>query len=576
MAEGQVYRGQVPRKFLGLNLSNLTAGTFIMAGLSVLTIFLVSFPIYNLIISSFTIEVDKTEVLSLQNYIKVFREPRVMEGILNSLTLALGTCLLATSLGVSLAWINARTNSVGKRILEPLNLIPFYLSPLIGAVSWLFLTSPRMGLINKLFVGTFGFAQPPFNIYSMWGMIWVMGIFYTPYMYLFTIGSLQKMDPSLEDSARTTGASMIRTMMSITIPLATPSIMFGMLLTFITSAGLFSVPAVLGIPSRIETLPLLVFEAVEGEEGDFNLASAIGMILFVLTISLIIFQRKYIAKRDFTTVTGKGFRPSLIDLGLWRWATFAYNLLYLTLSTILPLGVLFLVSISHTWYGYFDPSKITLANYQWVIFDFPLTSDAITNSLFLATVGSTVAVALSIVLSYVVVRTTGRGRAVLDFFVNLPVSVPGIVFAMGILVAYIKTPIYGTIWILMLAYVTRFLPVSVRTTSAVFISISEELEQSSQMCGASWLRTLVRITWPLIKSGAIAAWLTLFMIFMRELNSSILLFSEGNEVMSIALFVLLEDSPLPHVAAYSIVQAMLMLVAVSIFRRWAGTGELVS
>ena len=576
MAKSQAYGRGSSGRLLGLNFSNLTAGAFIMVGLSVLTVFLVGFPIYNLILSSFTIEVDSKEVLSLQNYIKAFGNPRVITGIINSLFLALGTCLLASVLGVSLAWINARTNSVGKRFLEPLNLIPFYLSPLIGAVSWMFLTSPRMGLINKFFVGTLGFSQAPFNIYSMWGMIWVMGIFYAPYMYLFTIGSLQKMDPSLEDSARITGASMIRTMMSITIPLATPSIMFGMLLTFITCAGLFSVPAVLGIPARIETLPVLVFEAVEGEQGDFNLASAIGMILFLLTVSLIIFQRKYISKRDFTTVTGKGFRPSQIDLGRWRWVTFSYNLLYLTLSTVFPLGVLFLVSISHTWYGYFDPSKITLANYQWVIFEFPLTSDAITNSFFLATVGATIAVALSIVLSYVLVRTTGRGCAVLDFLVNLPVSVPGIVFAMGILVAYIKTPIYGTIWILMLAYVTRFLPVSVRTTSAVFISISEELEQCSRMSGATWLRTLIRITWPLIKSGAIAAWLTLFMIFMRELNSSILLFSEGNEVMSIALFVLLEDSPLPHVAAYSIVQAFLMLIAVSIFRKWAGTGELVS
>lgn len=562
--------GRFPR----LNLSNLTAGTFIMGGLSAFTIFLVAFPIYNLILSSFTVEMKGEEILSFQNYVKAFGNVRVIKGIVNSLFLAFGTSILATALGVSLAWINARTNSVGKRILEPLNLVPFYLSPLIGAVSWLFLMSPRMGLINKFFVGTLDFAQPPFNIYSMSGMIWVMGIFYTPYMYLFTIGSLQKMDPALEDSARTTGASMLRTMRAITIPLATPSIMFGMLLTFITSAGLFSVPATLGIPARIETLPVLVYEAIEGEAGDFNLAAAIGMIMFVLTVSLIIFQRKYIAKRDFTTVTGKGFRPSQIDLGRWRWVTFAYNLLYLLLSVFLPLGVLFLVSISHSWYGYFDPSKVTLANYQWVIFDFPLTSDAIINSFFLATVGASIAVALSIVLSYVVVRNTGRGRAVLDFFVNLPVSVPGIVFAMGILVAFIKTPIYGTIWILMLAYVTRFLPVSVRTTSAVFLSLSDELEQSSRMCGATWLRTIIKITWPLIKSGAIAAWLTLFMIFMRELNSSILLFSEGNEVMSIALFVLLEDSPLPHVAAYSIVQAFLMLVAVSIFRRWAGTGQI--
>jgi len=152
--------------------------------------------------------------------------------------------------------------------------------------------------------------------------------------------------------------------------------------------------------------------------------------------------------------------------------------------------------------------------------------------------------------------------------------VPGIVFAMGILVAYIKTPIYGTIWIMMLAYVTRFLPVSTRNTLAVMLSVSEELEQSSRMCGATWLKTLVRVSWPLIKSGALAAWLTLFLIYMRELNSSILLFSEGNEVMSIALYVILQDAPLPQVAAYSFVQCAIVLVAVSVFRRWMGTGEL--
>ncbi|MEK6709025.1 MAG: iron ABC transporter permease [Nitrospinota bacterium] len=555
-------------------LSNLTFGGFVMAGLSLLTIFLAGFPILTLVMNSLTVEKDGAAFFSFQNYAALLRNPRVAAGVVNTLIVALGTAALASFAGVTLAWINARTNSAAKRFLEPLNLIPFYLSPLILAVGWMFLASPRMGLINKFFVNTLGFGAPPFDIYSMPGIIWVMGISFTPYMYLFTIGSLQKMDPALEDSARTTGASMLRTTLTITIPLATPSILFGFLLTFITSAGLFSVPAVLGVPAQIGTLPVLVYEAIENSKGSFSLASATGMILFVLTVFLIFAQRWLIAGRDYTTVTGKGYRPSVVDLGRWRWAAFGFNLLYLAAGVFLPLGVLFLVSISNSWHGHFDPSRVTLANYAWVLFEFPLTRDAIQNSLFLSAVGATVAVGLSLVISYVLVRQSGRFRDVLDFFVNLPVSVPGIVFAMGILVAYIKTPIYGTIWIMMLAYVTRYLPVSTRNTMAVMLSVSEELEQSSRMCGATWLRTLVRVSWPLIKAGALAAWLTLFLIYMRELNSSILLFSEGNEVMSIALYVILQDSPLPHVAAYSFIQCALVLAAVTLFRRWMGTGEL--
>jgi iron(III) transport system permease protein len=420
-------------------------------------------------------------------------------------------------------------------------------------------------MINVFLARLLG-LDPPFNIYSTGGIIWVMGLFFTPYMYLFSIGSLRKMDPSLEESARISGCGVLGTTMRITLPLATPGILFGFSLTFITSFGFFGVPAVLGMPAKIEVLATLIYETLEVDMPDYNMAATYGMIMLGMTLIAVVVQRKVILPRQFTTVTGKGYRPASIDLGRWRYVAFAYNLFYLMMAVVLPLLALVLVSISRNWYGYFDPGMFTLDNFRWVLFEFPLTRRAIANSFFLATVGATLLVVLTFVVAHIIHRSEAAGRGALDLLVTFPIGVPGIIIAMGVLVAYIRTPLYGTIWILMLGYATRFLPVGLKNVSAVLLSIGPELEESARVSGASWLRTAWSVSVPLMKSGLVAGWLLLLLIFMRELNTSILLFSPGNEVISVALYTMVENNSPVQLAAFAVIQTILLLIVVSFAR----------
>jgi iron(III) transport system permease protein len=545
-----------------------------MAAVAALVCFLVLYPILTVVHGSFQ-KVDSWGDpigYSLYNYGRLL-EPRYFTAIINSLIVSAGTCALAGFLGVTLAWIVARTNSFGVRRLEPFNLIPFYLSPLIGAIAWTFLASPSIGFLNQLATTVLGFPSPPFNIYSLAGIIWVLGLFYAPYMYLFTVGSLQKMDPALEDAARTAGAGMLETMLRVTLPLTRPGLLCGLSLTFVTSMGGFAVPAALGIPVKIDVLASVIFTFVESDSPDFGMGATLGMIIFVFTLITFLIQRKLILRREFTTVTGKGFRPTLIDLGRWRYLTFGFHLFFILTAVVMPILAIFIVSISRLWTGAPDFNDLTLSNYSWVLFEYPVTQRGIRNSLFLSFTGATVGMALCFVLAYIIHKLKGKAKAALDLVATLPISMPSIVLAMGILIAYIKTPLYMTIWIIMLAYITRYIPVAVRTISAVLLSISQELEDSSQICGATWLTTVRRILFPLLKPGLLAGWLLLFLIFMRELNASILLYSAGNEVMAVVLFFLLEDAPLPQIAAYAMIQTIMILVIVYFVRRVAAVDE---
>ena len=519
-----------------------------------------------------TLQVGEWESIrySLDNYRWMFKSRRLFGALTNTFIIASGSCLLAAALGVSLAWITARTNSFARETLEAFNLIPFFLSPLVGAISWTYIASPHMGLLNRFLMNLLGLDSAPFNIYSHAGIIWVLGIYFTPYMYLFTVGSLRKMDPALEESARVCGASMLRTALFVTLPMAIPGIIFGLGLTFISSAGMFGVPAVLGLPARIDVLATMIFEAISLYPPDYGRGAVLGAIILLITVLILIAQRRVMKTRSFAAVTGRGYQPHILNIGRWRYVTFSFNLCFLIAAVWLPLAVLFWVSLSKIWEGTIDFHQFTLEHYKYVLGIYPLTQRAIRNSLLLAIGGGTICMVLSCLIAYVVHRTRWRWRAVLDFITTLPIGIPGMVIAMGVLLAYIKTPIYGTLWILMVAYITHFMPVGIKGASAGLLGLHKELEESARTCGAGWLRTMWMIVLPLIRPSMVAAWLLLFLIFFRELNASILLFAHGNEVMSVALFILVDDGSPGQVAAYAMFQTGLILAFVLIFRRFTG------
>ncbi len=515
------------------------------------------------------------------NYVTLVTDRVIPKAFLNTLLVSSGCTVLATLLGVSLAWINARTNCPWRDYLEPLNLIPFFMSPFVGAIAWYNLASPQSGLLNALARDNLGVESHVFNVANLWGVIWVTGIFFAPLVYLFVVGSLRRMDPSLEDSARTTGAGLIRTTMTVTLPLVMPGILSGAIIVFVTSAGEFGVPFKLSAPHGWQTLTTQIFSKAVGDDANHYLGATMAMSLATITVFLIWIQQRYIAPRSFTTVTGKGFRPNVLDLGRWRWVALGYNITYILVAVVLPIASLIIVSLHPVWTGEILLDDISFDNYRKTLFfwrddSIDAATNGIINSLILATVGASIAMVLALVVSYMIHRTKGFGSRLLDFLCVVPIGFPGIVLAMGVLVTYIRTPIYATLFILLLGYITRFFPYGQRNIAAIMMAISEELDQSSRMAGASWFTTLRRITIPLLKPGIFAGWILLFVIFLRELSMSIILYTTGTETLSVGVYYLSNFENEPLTAALAMAQTVLLLIALYIFRQVAGREALTA
>jgi iron(III) transport system permease protein len=515
------------------------------------------------------------------NYVTLFTDQVIPKAFLNTLLVSSGCTVLATTLGVSLAWVNARTNCPFRDYLEPFNLIPFFLSPFVGAIAWHNLAAPQTGMLNALARSWFGVEGYVLNVDNLWGVIWVTGIFFAPLVYLFVVGSLRRMDPSLEDSARTTGAGLFRTTMTVTLPLVMPGILSGAIIVFVTSAGEFGVPFKLSAPYGWQTLTTQIFSKAVGDDANHYLGASMSMALGAITVFLIWVQQRYIAPRSFTTVTGKGFRPNVLDLGQLRWAAFGLNMVYILVSVVLPIVSLVIVSLHPVWTAEIRPDQMSLGNYEKTLFfwdpnSITAATNGIINSFILAFGGASIAMVLALVVSYMIHRTKGFGSRLLDFLCVVPIGFPGIVLAMGVLVTYIQTPIYATLWILLLGYITRFFPYGQRNIASIMMAISEELDQSSRMAGASWFTTLRRITIPLLKPGIFAGWILLFVIFLRELSISIILYTTGTETLSVGVYYLANFENEPLTSALSMAQTVVLLICIYVFRRIAGKEALTA
>ena len=569
-------------------MGNLIRGMFTQENILTLSVSLivaiaVILPLMTLFVSSFLVldESGFDTEWGLENYRLLFTDQVIPKAFLNTIWISSGSTLLATFLGVSLAWINARTNCPGRDVLEPFNLIPFFLSPFVGAIAWHNLASPKTGLLNNWARDLFGIDWALFNVDNIFGVIWVTGIFFAPLVYLFVVGSLRRMDPSLEDSARTTGAGLLRTTLTVTLPLVMPGILSGAIIVFVTSAGEFGVPFKLSAPYGWETLTTQIFSKAVGDDANHYLGSAMSMQLGLITAILIYIQQRYIAPRSFTTVTGKGFRPNILDLGHWKWVAFGYNILFILVGVVLPIFCLVIVSLHPVWQGYIQTADMSFINYEKTLFFWrpdaiSAATNGIINSFFLAFGGASIAMVLSIVMAYMIHRTKGFGSRILDFLCVVPIGFPGIVLAMGVLVTYIQTPIYATLWILLLGYITRFFPYGQRNVSSILLAISEELDQSSRMAGATWVTTLRRITIPLLKPGIFAGWILLFIIFLRELSISIILYTTGTETLSVGVYYLSNFENEPLTSALSVAQTVVLLICILIFRKAAGKEALTA
>jgi len=537
--------------------------------------FLILLPTAFLIIASFTstrIGSPLGGELTLVNYVEVFSDPSYYQMILNSLVVGVGSTVLAVGLGTALAWIVARTNTPLTHIIEGLIVAPIIISPFVGAIAWTILLSPRAGLINLTLQRLFGLSEAPFNIYSFGGLIWVLGIYLTPYIFIFVSSSLRSMDPALEESSFVLGAGNILTALRVTLPLSLPSIVSGAILVFVLSMEMFSVPALIGVPAGIYVMTTQVYNYLRYFPPRYGAATVTGILLLATTVICIYLQRRVVMRKQYVTITGRAFRPRLIELGRSRYLTLAFCLTYIFLVAVLPIGAI----IFNSFLPYFSPhlslASLTLKNYVFAFLSYPKTVTAIRNTLFLSALGATICIFFCLAISYIVHRTRSSGRGLLDYVSTMPIAFPAIVLAVALLWVWVSIPIgiYGTIWVLLIAYITRYIPWGTRAASSTLLQIHSELEECSKVLGASTLQTIRRVVIPLSKLGLLSGWVLLFTLFAKELSASILLYSPGSEVLSVVMYDLWENGQYGPVCALTVAELVIVVFPIYILRKLGG------
>jgi iron(III) transport system permease protein len=532
-------------------------------------LWLIVYPLALLLLGSFRTALPmQPGSFTLANYAALIANEENRRAILHTLVSSGLATLLALTIGSGLAWITSRTDMPGRRVFDSLFILPFYLSPFIGALAWTLLGNPRIGFLNTLFTDYLGFAEPPFNIYSLPGFVFVMALYYAPVAYLFVAGALRAMDPALEEAARIHGADGRRTARRITLPLVAPALSSAALLVYLNSAGDFGIPAVIGIPMNYHVITTRIWVGLGYFPPRYTEAAAFSAVLWGLSALIVFWQRRHLAGKSFATVTGRGYRPALLALGFLKPVMLAISALYVLLSILLPYGALAYTSI-HPYLSFaWDPHLWTLRNYGEVLFTNPLTIRATRNSFILASGGATLTMLLALVIGYVVMRTRLRARALIDYLSLLPIGVPAVVFGVALLWGYIflPLPIYGTLWMLLIAYIAHYIPFGVRATASGFAQLSGELEESARVHGASWIGTMRRILVPLLKPALMAGWILLFIEFLRSLSLSILLYSNQSVVMPVVIFELFETGAYPALSAFALVQTALMMLAIAAAR----------
>jgi iron(III) transport system permease protein len=450
-------------------------------------------------------------------------------------------------------------------------LIPFIIPGILSTIAWILLLSPKIGLINLVVRGVLRLESSPFNIYSMGGMVWAEAIHLYPLVFLLMAASFRNMDTSLEEAALTAGSSTFTTLRRVTLPLMRPAMFGVMLVMFVRGIEAFEVPALIGVPAKISVFTTKIFLAIHQFPSDFGLAGAYAVTLLVISgAGVLIYQKMTRKEERFATVTGKGYRPRVIDLGPWKWVTFGTSFLIFLLAVILPVFIL-LWSSFIPFYGIPSMellSKLTLANYHYVL-TYPLALTAFKNSFYLSVASATTVMLLTSVIAWITVKSKIPGRLFLDNLAFIPIAMPGIVLGVSLIWVYLTLPIpiYGTIWVLLLAYVTKFMPYGIRTASASMIQINKELEEASLASGGTWFQTFRKILLPLLMPGFVAGWIYISIISLRELSTSILLYSYNSTVLSIMAFDLWEGGQYTYVCALGVLMVLMLIVMAFIARR---------
>jgi iron(III) transport system permease protein len=534
---------------------------------------LVVFPFTLLFMNSF----KSDGVFTLQNYATVFSASRNYTALLNSLKLGFLTSLFAVLMGAPLAWLVTRTNLPFAKLFKTLFILPYMIPPFVGAIAWSQLLNRRNGYVNRWIMSLFGLDRYVFNVNTLSGLVWVMALYLYPFVFITVVGALERMDPTLEEAARTCGSKTLRIMKDITLPLVAPSIAGGALLVFASSIANFGIPALIGMQGRVFVLTTMIYSYMHS--GGFNgiaMASSLSVLLMGVSVGALLINNLYLKKKQYTLISGKSMRPTTLDLRAWKLPCLVLAAIVVFVTVILPFFSIALTSLLDAWGADITWENISLRNYRYILFEYKLTKDALKNSLLLAISAATISMILGSLIAYISVKTKIRGRKALETVAQIPYTIPGTVVAIAMILAWsgrYGINLYNTFWILLVAYVAHYTAFAIRTTSASLEQIHSSLEEAARISGGSWLKSLRDIVIPLIRPGLVAGWFLIFMPALRELTMSILLWGPKTVTIGVAVFEMQEAGYVQISAAFATL-LLIIVITGNLIVKWLTKGKI--
>ena len=528
----------------------------------VLLFVIVFIPIFMIVYNAFffegrfDIEMFQTVVFSKDN----------VDAMTNTVIIGVAVTFFGTVVGLFYAWLLGRSDIPCKGLMRALFMIPYMFPPFFGAMAWDMLLSGRGGYVNTWLMNAFNLETAPLNINSLWGIIFVEVSYYFPFVFMQVVSALERMDPTLEESARIAGATQGTVIRKITIPLVTPAISAGALLILISSLAHFGVPAILGVSKQIYTLPTVIYACIDRAGGSFEgirQGAALSILLVFVVAMALILQKIVLSSGSFDIIKGKSMRPTLIKLRGAKYPLLFLSVVTLIVIVLVPLIMIFLEGLVKAYGLPLIPENFTLENFQNLATS-KATMDSIRNSLFLSISAGVICMFLGVMVAYVVIKIKPKGKEILEMLSVLPYSIPGTVLAIGVILAWSGAlwgiSLYNTIWIILVAYMARYLSFSMKSASASLQQVHPSLEEAARACGASHTESLKDVTLPLIRPAMVAGFFLIFLPSMRELTTSILLYGPYTRTLGVQIFALRDSGQIPQASALAAIAILIIIV----------------
>ena len=521
---------------------------------------------------------DRDGAFTLANFAELITNPTFVDPLITTVIVATSSAMICCAVASPLGWLVARTDLPLRRTVRALVTASFVTPPFLGAIAWELLAAPNSGLLNKVYRAVTGAPQDEylFNIYTLQGLIFVISCYTFPFVFVLVANALDRIPGDLEDASSILGGNAWTTARRVTIPLAMPALLAGALVAFLQAMTLFGSPAILAIPAGFHTMTTKIWSLFQ-YPPKMQLAAAASVPLLVLTIMLLRAESFLLGRRGYAVVGGRQGDPRLVQLGNWKWVALGVVLLVLCNPVFLPYGALLNAAFSPVASQFVTPATATLHNINFVFFELSATALAFNNTAILCTATATIGTVMAVVIAYVTTRKAITGHQALEFLATAPVAVPGIVLGVGLFLSYARPPfvLYGTLWILLIAFVTIAMPAAYQQLQSAFRVVHPDLEEASRILGATRLQTLWRITAPLLRTSVIATWCFIFVGVIRELSAAIMLFTSQTKVISVLIFDLNESGDLGAIAVLGLLMLIVTFAVVVLINRLPGFGGAV-